>query len=469
MSDVEYQPLKGDPDLVLSKARHYAEIADAIQRSVTTLRRIGDVDAMVSKAVDSFRDSAKDVAGDIDKAHDRYRETADALIAYSSALRTAQDDATTAIAHIESKQEAANSAKSEAATARHAADSAAETDKATATTAATKSQDAAETADADLRAAHGEWHAALDAKNTAAEAAITAIVNVVDKHNNGLEDSWWDNWGSTLFDILKVVCKWAGVLAIFFAWVPILGQILIVLGAIGAIIDLVQSIVNLINGTGSFGDVIFAAVGAVVTLFGGKIFAMVAKNLRATAIIRTGVTDSGQLARLQGVGAHSSEFMSASSAGEALSKPLSDVFTAPFVRSEAQKTALQAFKDGTKSGPELIKDAARVAFPGFNLSLSKGVGINADLAGFFKLAIDNPSLATTGMRFTAGAATVYQLQSSLTTVTGAVTGFGGNPIGQAIGTGTSFVTGDADTIGGAASSTIGVVKDAWTIAHTGTK
>jgi hypothetical protein len=469
MSDVEYQPLKGDPDLVLSKARHYASIADAIQRSVTTLNKISDVDEMVSKAVDAFRDSAKDVADDIGKAHDRYRTTADALITYSSALRSAQDAATTAIAHIESKQEAANTAKSAASTAQHTADSATDADKATATAAATKSADAADSANADLRAAHGEWHAALDAKNTAAETAVNAIVGVVDKNNHGLEDSWWDNWGATLFDILKVVCKWAGVLAIFLAWVPILGQILIVLAAIGAVIDLIEAVVNAINGDGSWWDVAFAAVGAVLTLFGGKIFAMLAKNLRATAVIRTGITESHSLAALQGVGTHSTEFMSATKASEALSKPLSDAFKSPFIRSETQKTALEAFKNGTKSGPELIKAAAREAFPGIDLSLKKGLGINEDLVGFYKLAAHDGSLVTNGMKFTAGALTSYQVVHTYQTVSGAAGGFGSNPVGQLIDTGSSFMPGDYDKIGGASGSTVGVVKDSWNIAHTGTK
>lgn len=469
MSDVEYQPLKGDPDLVLSKARHYAEIADAIQRSVTTLKKIGDVDQMVSKAIDAFRDSAKDVAGDIDKAHDRYRTTADALVTYSSSLRSAQDAATTAIAHIESKQEAANTAKHAATTAQHAADTAADADKATASTAATKSQDAADAADADLRAAHAEWHTALDAKNSAAETAIAAIVNVVDKNNHGLKDSFWDDWGSTVFSIFKTICKWAGVLAIFFAWVPILGQILIVLGAIGAIIDLVESIVKVINGDGSWWDVAFAAVGCVLTLFGGKIFAMVAKNLRATAIVRTGITDSRELSRLQGVSRHSVDFMSSAKANEALSKPLSDAFKSPFIRTDAQKAALTAFQSGTKSGPELIKEAAREAFPGLNLSISKGFGINKDLVGLYNLAKADPSLLTNGMKFTAGAATLYQVHNTVKVVTGAVSGFTSNPIGQAIDTGSSFVPGDYDKIGGATSSTVGVVKDVWNVANNGTK
>lgn len=469
MSDVEYQPLKGDPDLVQSKAQHYAEIADAIQRSVTTLKKIGDVDAMVSKAVDAFRDSAKEVADDIEKAKDRYRQTADALLEYSSSLRTAQDNARTAIAHIEEKQQAAQSAHHAAATAQHTADTAADADKSTADTAAKKSKDAADDADSALRAAHAEWHSALDAKNTAAEKAVTAIVNVVDKNNHGLKDSWWDNWGSTMFEILKVVCKWAGVLAIFFAWVPILGQILIVLGTIGALIDLVESIVNVINGDGTWGDVIFAAVGAVLTIFGGKIFAMAAKNLRAAAIVRTGVTESRALARLQGVGMHSKDFMSAAKANEALAKPLSDVFKSPFVRTEAQQAAMQAFKSGTKTPGELIKAAAKEAFPSMNLSLKGGFGVNADLANFAKLAIENPGLATTGMKITAGAATVYQLQSSVKTVSGAIGGFGDNPVGQAVDTGSSFLNGDYGKVGGATGGTIGVIKDIYNISRTGTK
>ena len=98
MTDSEFRPLEGDPDLVRSKAQHYSEIANAIARSVNTLNSIKSVEGMTSKAIDAIRDEAGKVADDIGKAKDRYAGTASALITYSAQLRIAQDSATTAIA-----------------------------------------------------------------------------------------------------------------------------------------------------------------------------------------------------------------------------------------------------------------------------------------------------------------------------------------------------------------------------------
>ncbi|HEY5221584.1 MAG TPA: hypothetical protein VIJ18_00825 [Microbacteriaceae bacterium] len=283
MSDTEYLPLKGDPDVLAAKAAHYASIADAIQRSVTTLHKIHDVDSMKSKATEALKSSADDVANDINKAHDRYSKTASALTTYSSVLRQAQDDANRAISQIDAKQSAASTAHQTASTAQQAVTDAKSNDKSTATTIATKADDAAQAADAALASAHQEWHNALDKKNTAAQVAIKAIVDVVDHHNNGLKNpGFWDNlvhWVEKIGDI-------AGILAIFLSWVPVLGQILIVVAAIASIIKLVDSIVKFANGEGTFLDILGAAVGTVLTLFGGRIFTFLGKAARYRSLTR---------------------------------------------------------------------------------------------------------------------------------------------------------------------------------------
>ncbi len=279
MSDSEFNPLTGDPDLLQRKARHYANIADAITRSVTTLRKINDLGQMKSKATTALQDKAEDVANDIEKARDRYAVTAKALLTYSTSLRSAQDAADTAITHIHQKQTETDHANRASTAARHDTESAADADKSTAQTAADKASDAAITANGELKAAHDEWHAALAMKNDAAATAVKAIVDVVDgKGNNGLEDSFWDDWG----DIIKKICEIAGFLSIFLSWVPILGAILVGLAILGALITLVESIVAFAKG-GSFTDVIFAAVGVVLAAFGGKFVAYLGKLVKFQA------------------------------------------------------------------------------------------------------------------------------------------------------------------------------------------
>lgn len=286
MSDSPYRPLEGDPDELIAKARHYQEIGNAIARSANTLKAIGDQHEMTSKAVDALRDSSASVGDDIDKARERYQKTAAALLTYGASLRAAQDRANTAISHISAKEHDATAAHRTLVAATHAASTAADADKATTQTAATKAQSGAHEADVALQAAQQEWQHALDDKNQAAALAIAAIVDVVDTHNNGLNDTWWDDWGSALFSILKTICDWAGVLAIFLSWVPILGEVLLVLAAVGAVLDVIDAFIKLANGEGSWGDVIFAVVGAVLTLGGGKLIEMAAKGAKAMVVVK---------------------------------------------------------------------------------------------------------------------------------------------------------------------------------------
>jgi hypothetical protein len=459
MSDHEYAPLEGNDTLLRSKALHYGEIAKAIARSVNTLKSISNVEGMKSAAIDAIRDKATDVAKDIDKAKERYAVTSSALVTYSYELKNAQDAAHTAISHIGDKQSEVESAQRTASKTQNAADSA-EPEDAEAKKAATDAQDDAQAASASLGAAHQEWRDALSIKDVAAKAAISAIVEVVDGNkNNGLKDGWWDDWGATLFEIFKVICDWAGILSIFLAWVPILGQILLVLAAIGAVITLIQSIVKAISGDGSWWDVAGAAAGAVLTLFGGKIFAAASKELKAITVLKSGITETRALAALQGVGAHSDDFMSASKAAENLAKPLSDVFKSPFVRSATQKAAFDAFKAGNKSAGTLIREAALEAFPKFDIDFAKGLNINADLQSFYKMAAENPGLVDLPMRFQAGALSLYQ---------GVKIGEGLESIVKPDLHGASFVSGDYGEVAGGLTGLGDLVRHGYEVATTGT-
>ncbi len=281
MTDSEFRALEGNPDLVRNKAERYAELANAIARSVTTLNEIKSTEGMTSKAIDKVREEAGKVADDIGKARTRYSGTAQALITYSAQLRSAQDAATIAISHINDKESTADAAARTATRAATKAESATPENASSETAAATQAENAAEAA---VQAVTQEWHTALDLKNQAAQTAISAIVGVIEgKDGKALNDSWWDDWGKAALDILKTVCEWAGVLAIFFAWVPFLGQLLLVLAVIGAVISLVEATIKAVNG-GGWGDVAFAAVGVVLSVFGGNIAKYATKLVKAKGL-----------------------------------------------------------------------------------------------------------------------------------------------------------------------------------------
>ncbi|GAA1440182.1 putative T7SS-secreted protein [Leifsonia poae] len=283
MSDREFAPLTGDPAVLEAKAAHYASIAEAIQRSTKELNKIHDLDGMTSQAVSKLQEMSKDVAEDITKAHDRYSKTAAALKTYASELRDAKDDADKAITLINDKQSEADAASTAASTAHTAVGTAKGDDVATAKADASKADHAAHSADAALKSAHQAWYDARDKKNRAAEKAVTAIVDVVDHHNNGLKNpGFWDK----VMDVISTIGDIAGVLAIFLSWVPILGQVLLVIALVASVIKLIDAVVKFANGEGSFLGILGAAVGVALSLFGGRIFTFLGKAAKIKGLAR---------------------------------------------------------------------------------------------------------------------------------------------------------------------------------------
>ena len=410
MTDTEFRALEGDPDLVRSKAQHYAEIANAIARSVTTLNTIKSVEGMTSKAIDAIREEAGNVADDISKAKDRYAGTAEALITYSAQLRIAQDAANTAIANIGDKETAAETAGRTATRTAATAASATPETTATDTAAADKADEASQAAGQALQAAQGEWHSALAVKNQAAETAITAILEVVEgKKSQDLNDTWWDDWGAKALDILKVICDWAGVLAIFLAWVPILGQVLLVLAAVGAVLTLIEATIKAINGDGTWWEVAGAAVGAVLSVFGGKIFSIGAKYLRASMITKAANSLDGAPAlgrQLSGVGRHSSAYMSVDDAAATVVKPFRESLGEAFKKSFVPDVTPGA-------GPaQLLREAAEKALPTLdNFAPTNLLKLNTDLLDFYRMAAKAPNLLDAPMVIQGVMLSTYQLNT----------------------------------------------------------
>ena len=278
--DTAFNNLTGDADIVLAKARRYEELGLAITRSVATLHRIAQADENKSKAVDALKKSAENVARDIGKAQERYSLTAAALISYSGKLKTAQDDAVTAISAIAQAEGDVSAARANKAQADQKAETTGE-DQAVNRKAADSMADSYDDRVQELGVAQGLWHAAREAKDAAAQSAASEIDDVVNGEvGDKLNDTVWDDMRSVL-DVIKVVCEWAGVLAIFLSWVPILGAVLIGLALLGAMIALIDASIKLQRGEGSLSDVIFAAVGVALAAFGGKLVTYLAKVAKA--------------------------------------------------------------------------------------------------------------------------------------------------------------------------------------------
>ncbi|WP_349899377.1 hypothetical protein [Parafrigoribacterium soli] len=292
--------LSGQAQLLQLKAEHYLTVADAIRDATIALRKVADPDSTISESVSELRSKATEVADNITKAEARYRKTSTALRTYSIALKDAQERAHAAIiaageaddnGHARSQQE-----HYETLAQTPDADQAANQklflywrDKAT------------ERATASSNAV-SNWQSAHDDKNSAAETAASAIESSY--KGSDLNDGFWDkvgNWIMAVGDALKGLCEIAAFLSLFLSWVPILGQVLLVLAVIGALLTLLQTIVKMTRGQAGFWDLMGATLGLVLSVFGGKIFGYLGKLAKVKGI-SAAMRQGGPIKKLTGLG-----------------------------------------------------------------------------------------------------------------------------------------------------------------------
>lgn len=261
-------PVPGDPDRVEQLGRHYRRVASAISEAATKLRRIADHQDMQSEAVDAFRNTARDVADDISRAHERYDGVGHALTGYAPELRDAQSESAAAL--VQAKQAEKNLATADrlAQTVQariHAAPEGADT---TADQGAhRRALTAADTAGDDLAAARHRLSRATDARDAAARRAMSLVKDV--KDSGDLNDGWWDNWGAkivkAIVKVADIVALVAGVLALAVAWIPVIGQALAAaLGTIALVASLVSLLGNIAlaaTGDGTWSAVAWSAIG----------------------------------------------------------------------------------------------------------------------------------------------------------------------------------------------------------------
>jgi len=261
-------PVPGDPDRVEQLGRHYRRVAQAINDAAAKLRRIADHQDMQSDAVEAFRATAREVADDITRAHERYDGVGQALIGYAPELRDAQSESAAAL--VQAKQAEADelTANRLASAAQGRIDAAPDgTDTTTDQGSHRRALAAADAATDARAAAQRRLDQATDARDTAAQRASSLIHEV--KDSGDLNDSWWDNWGAKvvkwIVKIADVVAVVAGVLALLVGWIPIIGQALAaVLGTIALVASLVSLLGNIAlaaTGQGEWSAVAWSVIG----------------------------------------------------------------------------------------------------------------------------------------------------------------------------------------------------------------
>lgn len=374
MADRQWQELDGSPDLVISKGESYQRIAEAIQRSTGALQAITDEIDTKSLAMDAIRKLAGDVREDIDKARARYDETGAALVAYGGALRAAQDEADPAAVALRTlREDLADAQRRERAATDAVADLAPDAtpeQRAEAQRGASTAGGAVSSLQGQVTAYENQWTRGEQAKNGpdgAAARAMSRIQEVVTgSRNNGLEDSGWDKFGEVwdkVSGFVKAICDVAGILAIFFSWVPVLGQILVVLAAVGALLTVLESVVAYAKGQGSLLDVFKAAGWAALTLLGGKVVGALAKFVKAKSVVRVAGTMTNKQARARF--GRSVIKDARTTVGTSKGRHAWNTLRSPFARSSKAKDALKEFRRNPswKSFRRQTADATDDAFP----------------------------------------------------------------------------------------------------------
>jgi hypothetical protein len=259
--------------MVRQGGTHYTTIADALNRAAGTLQTLDAGASSGSASITQLLSDCTQVLNDCQAAEGRYRAAGQALTTYAYALDTAQTTSLQALY-------AARSAASDATDARKLA---------------TKydgwATAAAKDGEPDLQTTYHNWanqqrtdagyadqrvtaqknliEQACTDRDTAANTAISQIESATT--SDGLNDTWWDNWGSKIVHIIADVAQWvatvAGVLALLLCWVPVLGEALMAIAAIAGVVAAVANTVLAATGEESWTQALlsigFAILGCV--------------------------------------------------------------------------------------------------------------------------------------------------------------------------------------------------------------
>jgi hypothetical protein len=290
--DLGSDPVPGEPWIVLSGGRDYLAVADAIKDAGRKLRTLDLGSAVVSQAVDALIETSGKVADNISKAEARYRATGDALSRYAPALETAQRESIEALALAQSARSAADSASNDKQHYLRLAADEHDTQQALSYTNLADGLDSdAAGAHAHLANAQGRVHDAMSARDRAAQSSIDDIHAIT--KDDGLHDSWWDDWGKDLLSVITDVAGWvssiAGVLALLVCWIPVIGQALaavfLLVAGIAAVVNAIGNIVLASTGDRSWTEAVISIAGAVLAVVGMGAAARVVGNVASAARI----------------------------------------------------------------------------------------------------------------------------------------------------------------------------------------
>lgn len=258
-------PVPGDPDDVEFEATHYKQVAKDISDQVRRLKSLsGDDSSLKGKYADELRDAFKDLAGDLDKIHDRFETAGSQLAVLAPALETARRDTKAALDMAVDEKETADKKAAADPDAEPEPDNPFERSPAT-----------------------QKCDTAMGNFDTIADDVARNIKSAAD---DDMKDSTWDKFKG-IVDKVATVLKWVAKIASYLAlaltilamFIPGLNVLVLVL-----ILTLVSLTANLLlasTGNGSWLDVAFDVVGLLTLGVGGKALKM-ANAARSTTLTR---------------------------------------------------------------------------------------------------------------------------------------------------------------------------------------
>lgn len=376
MSDRQWEKLDGEPDVVRSKGEKYQKIADAIERASRTLDNITNEIDSKSLAMEKTRALAGEVSEDISKAMDRYRYAGDALVAYATPLDNAisqSETAATQIAEIEGDLASARTAAYNAQSEVDALPSEASAgDVSSANSDLTTANNRVDNLESSLSYWQGRWNDAKSDKDSAASTAKSKIDEVVTGDKvNGLEDDWKDKLkdiASSVYKVFKIICDVAGILAIFLSWVPILGQVLLVLAAIGAILTILEAVVQFAKGEIGWGGLLLGVGLGVIGLFGGKLAGTLTDVAKARAITKAANLTNSQTRLATRLAGNVDDGLQMITDARALANnadnllSMKAILKSPFQRPDAMAEMFELRKAGNLTFMQGLTGAAKEAF-----------------------------------------------------------------------------------------------------------
>jgi len=268
---LSHDPAPGDPNVVRDGGEQFTSTADALARAASIIRGLNGGVSHDALSVKALMDQAGDLDRDLSQAEGRYRVAGTVLTGYAMVLSRVQGSTHSALMTAQRKRSDAAADRRLAAKWRQMAQqSTDDVERAEYERAEARFLQAA--ADHDRAVAIQRqlvtgWSQELDqAANQAARVIEDAQIA------DGLDDTWWENWGSKFFNILAEVAEMiamiAGLLALLFVWLPPLAGLLLTISAIASVIAAIANIVLAAKGEKTWGQAIGSIVMAVLSCVG---------------------------------------------------------------------------------------------------------------------------------------------------------------------------------------------------------